>query len=141
MSETRVSAYMLSMKVGTKLIKGLETTGLQGKANFEELLLKDMSGVKEKTFDSVDWTLSFSGKTVEMDAGESSTHEDFETLRAAMNTGAAVNFVYGRFSAGEKVVSGSCIIVDWSEDAGSEKTMGSWSGSAEVSGAVTFGTY
>lgn len=141
MDGTKVSAYLLSLKIGGKLIKGLETTGLQGKANFEELLLKEMNGVKEKDFDSCDWTFSFSGKTVEMDSGESATHEDFETLRVAMNTGASLSFVYGRMAAGEKIVSGTCVINSWGEDAGSEKTMGTWSGQAEVTGDPVFGTF
>jgi hypothetical protein len=141
MAETRVSAYMLSMKVGGKLIKGLETTGLSGKASFQEVLIKSANGTKEKEFDTADWTLKFSGKTIERDGTESSTHEDFETLREAMNSGAAVSFVYGRLAAGEKIVSGTCVITDWSEDAGSEKTMGSWSGSAEVSSTRSFTTF
>lgn len=132
---------MLNMKLGNKLIKGLETTGIAGKATFQELLLKSMNGAKEKEFDAAEWSFKFSGKTIERDSSESATHEDFETLREAMNSGVAVAFVYGRFTAGEKIVSGSCIIVDWSEDAGSEKTMGSWSGSAELSGSPTFTTY
>ena len=140
MAETKVYGYLPSIKWGTKLIKGLEATGLKIKPNFDDILLKAQAGVPVKDFIDFDTTMSISGKTIERDAGESGTHEDYETLRAACAAGASVAFVYGRFVSGEKIVSGTGVLTDWSEDAGSEKKLGGWSGSLEADkGSVTFG--
>lgn len=139
MSETRVYAYLLSIKWGTKLIKGLETTGLKMKPNFEEILLKAQEGVPVKDFIDFDTTMSISGKAI---TGLDATHDDYETLREACAVGASVAFVYGRFVAGEKIVSGTAVLMDWSEDAGSEKKMAGWSGSLEADkGSVIFGIF
>jgi hypothetical protein len=140
MAETKVYGYMLTLKWGTKLIKGLETVGLSIKPNFEPILLKEHNGVEVDDFIDYDADLSISGKTIEMGAEQAATHEDFETLREAASVGAEVAFVYGRMTAGEKTVSGIATIRDWKEDPGSEKKLASWSGSMKVKkGSVTFG--
>lgn len=140
MAETKVYGYMLSIKWGTKLIKGLETTGLAIKPNFEPILLKEYNGVAVDDFIDFDADLSISGKAIEMDAGQSATNEDYETLRVASSVGAEVAFIYGRMVTGEKIVSGIATIRDWKEDAGSEKKPASWSGSMKVKkGSVIFG--
>jgi hypothetical protein len=142
MDGTRVFQYQLTIKYGTKLIKGLKTTGLKIKPNYEEILLKEQAGNPEEELIDFDTEMSIAGDTWEKAAGEASTHEDFETLREASSTGVSVAFVYGRMSAGEKIVSGNAKLQDWSEDAGSEKKAGSWSGSLKaVKGTVIFGTY
>lgn len=143
MAQTKVYQYMLSFKWGTKLIVGLETTGFKGSANFEEMLLKANAGVAVEEFIDVNADLSFSGRTIELDAdSEPSTHEDFESLREAWLAGTSVNFVYGRFSAGEAIVTGTCTIREWSEDAGSQRQLGTWSGSAKAArGTVAITTY
>lgn len=142
MAQTKIYGYLLSFKWGTKLIVGLETTGLKLKANFEEILLKEQAGVPVDDFIDYDIDLTFAGKAMERDSGQSGTHEDFETLREAAAAGAEVAFVYGRFVQGEKIVSGTCTLRDWSEDAGSKKEMAGWSGSAKAKkGSVTFTTY
>lgn len=139
MAQTKVYGYLLSLKVGGKLIVGLETTGLKLKPNFEEIFLKENAGTPSYDFIDYDTEFTFSGKCIEKD---SVSNEDFETLREAAAAGATVAFVYGRFIAGEKIVSGNCIITDWSEDAGSKKELASWSGSAKaIKGTVTFGTH
>jgi hypothetical protein len=140
MADTKIYGYMLTLKWGTKLIKGLETTGLSLKANFEEICLKADAGVPTDDFIDFDTDLKLSGKTIEKDAGETASHEDFEELRVALSVGAEIAFVYGRMAAGEKIVSGTLTLREWSEDAGSKKEMGTWSGSAKAKkGSVTFG--
>jgi hypothetical protein len=139
---TKVYGYLLTIKWGTKIIKGLKTTGLKIKPNFEEILLKEQAGVPVDDFIDYDVDMSIAGDTWEKDTSEASTHEDFETLREAASVGASVAFVYGRMVAGEKIVSGNAKLTDWSEDGGSEKKPGSWSGSMKaVKGSVTFGTF
>lgn len=141
MAETKVYGYMLTLKWGTKLIKGLETTGLSLKANFEEICLKADAGVPTDDFIDFDTDLKFSGKTIEKDSGESASHQDFEELRVALSTGAEVAFIYGRMVSGEKQCTGTLTLREWNEDAGSKKEMGTWSGSAKAKkGTVTFGT-
>lgn len=141
MAETKVYGYMLTLKWGALLVKGLETTGLKLKANFEEICLKSDAGVPVDDFIDFDTELSFAGKTIEKDGTESATHKDYEELRQALSTGAEVAFIYGRMTTGEKIVSGTLTLRDWSEDAGSKKEMGTWSGSAKAKkGTVTFGT-
>ena len=142
MAATPVLGYMLTIKWGTKLIKGLETTGLKIKPNFETSLLKEDAGTEVDEFIDYDADLSVSGKTIERDSGESATHEDFETLREASTLGAEVAFVYGRMVSGEKIWSGTGTIRDWSEDAGSERKKATWSGSIKVKkGSAIFSTY
>jgi hypothetical protein len=141
MAATNVYGYLLTLKIGTKIIKGLETTGLKIKPNFEEILLKENAGVPTDDFIDYDTEMSFAGKTIERDSGESSTHEDFETIRVAAAGGSSVTFIYGRTVVGEKQVTGTAYITDYSEDAGSEKKHGGFSGSLKaVKGTVTFGT-
>jgi hypothetical protein len=141
MAETKVYGYMLTVKWGTKLIKGLETTGLKIKPNFEEILLKSQAGVPVDDFVDYDVEMSIAGKTIERDSAESTTHEDFETLREAASVGAEVAFIYGRMVSGEKIVSGTGTIRDYSEDGGSEKKLASFSGGIKAKkGTVTFGT-
>ncbi len=142
MAETKVYGYMLTLKIGAKLIKGLETTGLKIKPNYEEILLKANEGVPTDDFIDYDQEMTFGGKTIEMDSEESTTHEDFETIREAAKTGATVSFAYGRMSAGEKITYGNGKITDYSEDGGSEKKLASFSGALKaVKGSVTYGTY
>jgi len=138
MAITKVRGFMLNLKWGGKLIQGLETTGLKIKPNFEEILLKANNGVPTEEIIDYDVDLSFAGKTYEDD---SLATESFETLRVAASVGAEVAFVYGRFVTGEKIVSGTGQIVDYSED-GNSKDTGSFSGSIKAKkGTVTFTTY
>ena len=132
----KVPQYQLTIKWGTKLITGLETTGLSIKPNHEEILLKANSGNPTKEFIDFDTNMSIAGKTY----GVESNEENFETLRVASSVGAQVAFIYGRFTQGNQQVSGYAILTDWKEDAGSEKKAGSWSGSIEaIKGSVSFG--
>ena len=132
----KVEAYRLTIKWGTKLITGLETTGSKIKPNHDDVLLKANSGNPSKDFIDFDANMSISGKTYDAAAGE----ESFETLRVAASVGAQVAFIYGRFTQGNQQVSGYGILSDWGEDAGSEKKAGSWSGSIEaIKGSVSFG--
>jgi hypothetical protein len=141
MAATKVKGYMLNIKWGTKLIKGLETSGLKIKPNFEEVLLKGNQGIPVEEIIDFDMDVSYSGKTYERDSGESTTHEDFETLREATSLGAEVAFVYGRFVSGEKIVSGMAQLTDYSED-GNSKDTGAFSGSFKAKkGSITFGTF
>jgi hypothetical protein len=142
MATTRIIGYTLNLKYGGKLIKGLETTGLKLKANFEEILLKADQGVPNQELVDYDTDMSFSGKTYERDqVAEASTHEDFETLREAATIGAEVAFVYGIFTTGKKIVSGTGIITDYSED-GTTKDTGTFSGTITAKkGTVTFTTF
>jgi len=117
MAETKVYGYMLTLKWATLLIKGLETTGLSLKANFEEICLKADAGVPVDEFIDFDTDLKFSGKTIEKDTTESATHKDYEELRAALAAGAEIAFIYGRMTTGEKVVTGTLTLREWSEDA------------------------
>jgi hypothetical protein len=140
MAATNVYEYLLTLKIGTKLIKGLETAGLKIKPNFEQILLKADAGVPVDDFVDFDADMPFGGKTIEMDSAESTTHEDFETIRVAASTGATVTFVYGRTATGEKQVTGSAKITDYSEDSASAKKLASFSGNLKaIKGTVTFG--
>jgi len=136
-----VYGYLLTLKIGDKIIKGLETAGLKIKPNYETILLKEDEGVPTDDFVDYDAEMSFSGRTIERDSEESTTHEDFETIREAASTGSTVTFVYGRMAAGEKQVTGSAKITDYSEDAGSEKKLGTFSGSLKaIKDTVVFST-
>lgn len=139
MSATRVKGFMLNLKIGTKLIRGLETTGLKIKPNFEEVQLKEYAGAAVEELVDFDTDFSFSGKTYEKDGVEA--WEDFETLREAAFAGAEVDFVYGRFTAGEKIVTGSGVFSDFSEE-GNSKDTGTFSGSIKATkGTVDFDIY
>lgn len=142
MAEEKVMQYMLTIKLGAKLIKGLETTGLKFKPNFETSLLKEDEGNEVDEFIDYDADLTIAGKTKKMDSGDSATVEDFESLREASTIGAEVTFVYGRMLAGNRVYSGVATIRDWGEDAGSDRKMASWSGSLKVrKGSASFSTF
>jgi len=139
---TKIYGYQLTIKYGTKLIKGLKTVGLKIKPNFEEILLKEQEGVAIDEFVDFDTEMSIAGDTWEKDVTEATSHEDYETLREASMLGAEVAFVYGRMTAGEKIISGYAKLTDWSEDGGSEKKAGTWSGSLKArKGSVTASTY
>lgn len=132
----KVEAYRLTIKWGTKLITGLETTGLKIKPNFEDILLKANEGSVTKEFVDFDTSMSIAGRTYGVVANE----ENFESLRVASALGTQVAFIYGRFTQGNQQVTGYAVMSDWSEDAGSEKKPGSWSGSLEaIKGSVGFG--
>ena len=131
---------MLTLKWGGKIIKGLETTGFKVKPNYEEILLKEHAGNPAQEYLDTDADLTFSGKAYERDGTESSTHEDFETLRQAASVGAEVVFIYGRFTTGKKRVTGTGKITDYSEE-GNSKDTATFSGSIKVKkGTVTFPT-
>jgi hypothetical protein len=137
MADTKIYQYQLTVKYGTKLVKGLETTGFSNKPNFDEILLKENEGSTSLEFVDCDTEISIAGKTL---ASDKATTEDFETLRIASNAGAQVAFVYGRMTQGAQQVTGYGWLVDWKEDAGSEKKMGSWSGSIRArKGTVQYG--
>ena len=140
MAATNVYGYLLTVKWGTKIIKGLETTGLKIDPKFEEILLKEHAGVPVEEFVDFDTEMGCGGKTIERDSGEATTHEDFETLREATAVGAVVAFVYGRTVTGEKQVTGTGTLRGWSEECGSEKKLGSFSFTIKAKkGTVTFG--
>ncbi|HNY52942.1 MAG TPA: hypothetical protein PK727_04630 [Bacteroidales bacterium] len=142
MAREKVYSYELSMKWGNKIIVGLETTGFKMTGNYEEMMLKEDEGEAKEEFIDIDAGLTFSGRTIERDASEASTHEDFETLREAVAVGATVSFAYGRFQVGKKIVTGQCTIREWGEDAGSERQLASWSGSAKlIRGTIGFPIY
>jgi len=238
MAETVVYGYMLSIKWGDKLIKGLITSGLKLRENYEEVILKASSGIALDEFIDYDGEFSASGQTIERDPSEGSlaevdtltitagatasgnvtitlngvntnvavlngdtiaqvatkirdasytgwttggtgdvitftkdlfglvsapafsggttgvtgnmiqtvigqdaTHEDYETLREAASVGAIVAFVYGRFTEGDKIVSGNAKITDYSEDANS-KDRGSYNITFKtVKGSIIFSTF
>lgn len=132
----KVKQYQLTIKWGTKLITGLVTTGLKIKPNFESIMLKSNNGVEAKEFDYSDLTMSIAGKTYD----NTGTEENFESLRHASYLGTQVAFIYGRFTQGAQQVSGYAVLNDWSEDAGSEKKAGDWSGSMEaIKDSCSFG--
>jgi hypothetical protein len=141
MAATKVLGYELSLKWGTKLIMGLETAGLKIKPNFETLLLKENQGEAVEELVDFDTTFSFGGKTFTLETGEGTTHEDFQSLRAAAAAGASVAFVYGRFVVGKKIVTGTGVLTDFSEDANS-KDIATFSGSIVADkGSVEFDVY
>jgi len=132
----KVEQYRLTIKWGTKLITGLVTTGLKIKPNFEDILLKSNSGNPSKEYEDSDLTMSIAGKTYD----NTGTEENFESLRHAAYLGTQVAFIYGRFVQGTQQVSGYAVMTDWSEDAGSEKKAGDWSGTMEaIRGSIAFG--
>lgn len=110
------------LKIGYKLIAGLQTTGYKTKPNFEEVLHKEHQGDAEEDIVDLQTELVATGQTYKRTAGETSTHEDYETIREAAAAGVIVSFVYGRFVFGGKIVSGSARIADYTEDADSKNT-------------------
>lgn len=132
----KVAQYLLTIKWGSKLITGLETTGLKIKPNFESILLKSNNGNPSEEFEDSDLNMSISGKTYD----NIGTEENFESLRHASYLGTQAAFIYGRTVQGAQQISGYAIIDDWGEDAGSEKKAGSWSGNMRaIRGSVVFG--
>jgi hypothetical protein len=132
----KVNQYALTIKLGGKLITGLETTGFAVKPNFDDVLLKANEGNAAKEFVDADHSLDIAGKTYGVAANE----ENFETMRVASSLGTQFPFIYGRFSQGNQQTSGYAVITSWKEDAGSEKKAGNWSGSLEaIKGSVSFG--
>lgn len=142
MAATKVYAYQLTLLIGGKLIKGLVSTGLSIKPNFEESILKEDNGVAQKEFKDADLELSFAGKTIERDSTESSSHEDFETIRSASLAGAKIGFSYGRRTSTDKLIVAEGYITAFSENGGSEKVLADFSGTISCkSGDVTETTY
>jgi hypothetical protein len=117
---TRIKGYQLNIKIGDKYIRGVETTGLKIKPNFETTILKEMNGSELEDFVDYDLQLSISGKTYEKDGSES--WEDFQTIREAAYAGTAISFIYGRFETGGRIITGTGILSDNSEDANSKDT-------------------
>jgi hypothetical protein len=137
MAETKIFSYMLTLLVNGKIVKGLVTTGLSVKPNFEELILKEDEGIAQKEVKDSDLELTFSGKTIERDSTEVSTYEDFETLRNAAILGAPVVFSYLDTET-TALLTGIGYITAFSENAGSEKVLADFSGTITVkSGDVT----
>ena len=141
MAVTKVKGYMLNIKWGDKLIRGLQTSGIKMKPNYEEILLKSSDGDPDDDIIDYDSEFTASGQTYERDSGESGTYEDYETLREAAAAGAVVAFVYGRFSiVDEKIVSGNAQITDYSEE-GNSKDTGNFSITFKaVRGSISFTT-
>jgi hypothetical protein len=132
----KVQQYALTIKLNSKLITALETTGYSQKPNYDDVLLKSNEGNATKEFVDTDYTLDISGKTY----GVVSNEENFETMRVACALGTQFPFIYGRFSQGNQQVSGYGVLTSWKEDAGSEKKAGGWSGTIEaIKGSVSFG--
>jgi hypothetical protein len=137
MAETKVFSYMLTLLVKGKIIKGLVTTGLSIKPNYEELILKEDEGVAQKEEKDSDLEMTFAGKTIKRDSTEVSTNEDFETLRNAAILGTEVTFSYLDTETDE-VITGTGNITAFSENAGSEKVLADFSGTITTkSGDVT----
>jgi hypothetical protein len=133
---TRIKGYMLNIKIGDNYIRGLETTGLKIKPNFEETILKEMEGSAEEELVDFDTQFSFAGKAYEKDGSEA--WEDFQTLRELAFAGTSISFTYGRFQPGGRTVSGTGVITDISEDANSKDTA-TFSGSIDADkGSVEF---
>jgi hypothetical protein len=142
MARKKVYAYDLVMKWGNKTIVGLETTGLKMTGNYEEMMLKEDAGQAQEEYIDFDANITFSGRTIGRDTNELSSHEDFESLRETVALGATVQFAYGRFVAGGKLVTGMCTIREWGEEAGSQRQLASWTGSMKaVRGTVGFPIY
>jgi lysophospholipase L1-like esterase len=138
MAVTKVKGYMLNIKWGDKLIRGLQTSGIKMKPNYEEALLKVLNGYPLDEVIDYDSEFTASGQTYEMDSGESGTYEDFQTLREAAAAGAIVAFIYGRFTIGENIVTGNAQITDYSEE-GNSKDTGTYSITFKaVRGSVSF---
>lgn len=119
---TKVKGYELTVKIGTKLITGLVTTGMKMKPNFEEVLLKEYAGNAVEEFVDCDLEFTGSGQTYLATQGEQATHSDYEDLREIAPAGTALAFAYGRFVAGSRICSGTGKITDYSEDANSKDT-------------------
>jgi len=139
MDGTRIFQYQLTVKWGTKLIKGLKAVAYKSTANTEETLLKENEGVPFEEMLDFDVDISISGETWQPGSSESSTLESFESLREAI--GDSVSFVYGNMATGGKIVTGTATLKDWSEDAGSDKKAATWSGTLKATrGTVAFST-
>jgi hypothetical protein len=136
---TRIKGYQLNLKIGDNYIRGIETTGLKIKPNFEETILKEMNGSALEEFVDFDLQLSIAGKAYEKDGAEA--WEDFETLRETAHAGTNISFVYGRFEEGGRIISGTGVITDNGEDSNSKDTA-TFSGTIDADkGSVEFDTY
>jgi hypothetical protein len=132
---TRIKGYWFVLQLEEQLIRGLETTGLKIKPNFEETILKEMAGAAEEEMVDFDTEMPFSGKTYQKDGSES--WEDFETLRELAFAGTNLAFVYGNMEDGE-TISGTGVITDFGEDANSKDT-GTFSGTFTADkGSISF---
>ena len=119
---TKVKGYELTIKIGTKLITGLITTGFKIKPNYEEVLHKEMGGVAVDDIIDADYEFSASGQAYLATVGEQPTHVDFEDLREMAPAGTSLAFVYGRFVVGSRICSGQAKIQDYGEDANAKDT-------------------
>jgi hypothetical protein len=128
---TRKQAYKFVLTIDGKDIAGLETTQLKITPTFEEELLKESLGNPAKTLKDYDVEISIGCK-----AYNNSGDEDFETLRVLASAGTEKPFVYGDPSGA--TISGTCKVIDHSEDSDS-LTTGTWKGSIKaVKGTVDF---
>lgn len=136
-----IKGYELDLRIATKIILGLETLGLSMKPNFEEISLKEDAGNVTEELVDFDTTFTATSRTYAITT-EAATHEDYNTLRLAAHTGASVAFVYGRFTVGQRIVSGSAYITGYTEDADSTKGTGKFTLTLEaVKGSVGFSNY
>ncbi|MZP67229.1 MAG: hypothetical protein GT597_13910 [Bacteroidales bacterium] len=138
---TKVKGYELTIKIGTKLITGLITTGFKIKPNYEEILHKEMGGVPVEDIIDADYEFTASGQAYLATTAEQPTHIDFEDLREMAPAGTSLAFVYGRFVAGSRIVSGNAKIQDYGEDANSKDTATFSVTFKANKGSVTFGDY
>jgi hypothetical protein len=138
---TPVKGYEVTLKVGTKIIMGLETLGFSQKPNFEELALKEDGGNVTEELIDFDSTFTATSRTYAI-TSESATHHDYNTLRLAAKTGSVIAFIYGRFVSGKKIVTGNANITGYTEDADSTKGTGKFTVTLEaVKGSVQFTTF
>jgi len=141
MALTPVKGYQVTLKVGAKIILGLETLGFSQKPNFEEIALKEDEGDITEELVDFDSTFTASSRTYAIST-ESATHNDYLTLRLAAKAGTAIAFVYGRMVSGKPIVSGNAYITGFTEDADSTKQTAKFTLNLEaVKGSVTFGTF
>jgi hypothetical protein len=138
---TPVKGYQINLRVGAKIIMGLETLGFSQKPNFEEIALKESGGNITEELIDFDTAITANSRTYAI-TSETATHNDYNTLRLAAKTGASLAFVYGRLVSGQKIVSGNAYITSYTEDADSTKGTGKFTLALEaVKGSVTHGTY
>jgi hypothetical protein len=141
MAATPVKGYQITLKVGAKIILGLETLGFSQKPNFEEIALKEDAGNAMEELIDFDSTFTATSRTYKI-TSESATHHDYNTLRLAARAGTAIAFVYGEFVNGKKIVTGNAYITGYTEDADSTKGTGKYTLTLEaVKGSVNFTTY
>lgn len=136
-----VKGHEINLRVGAKIILGLETLGFSEKPNYEEIGLKEDAGNMIEELVDFDATFTATSRTYKITT-EASTHNDYNTLRLAAKAGTVVAFVYGTFVNGRKIVTGNAYITGYSEDADSTKGTGKYTLNLEaVKGSVNFTTY